>query len=74
MWTKGRITIEGTEYTYCIKHFEEGSIYGINEGRISKLNIKAGDRDVVNYDRGWDVKPADKEAQKALDTLLKKYN
>ena len=74
MWTQGTITIEGTEYTYWIKHFEEGSIYGIDEGKVSKITLKAGGRIVVNYDRGWDVKPADKKAKKALDTLLKKYN
>ena len=57
MWTKG--TING--YDYSIKHFEEGSEYGINGGRISKLDIRRDGKIFVNYDRGWDIKPTGKE-------------
>lgn len=40
MWKRGTLKHEGRIYKYCMKFFEEGSIYGINEGRISKLWIK----------------------------------
>ena len=72
MWTEG--TING--YKYWIKHFEEGSEYGINGGRISKLTIrKAGEtRDIVNYDRGWDIRPKDAEVKAVYNQILAKYN
>lgn len=70
MWTKG--TVNG--YQFCIKHFEEGSEFGINNGRISKMTISKDGKTLANYDRGWDVKPADEETKMAYKALLKKYN
>ena len=70
MWTKG--TIDG--FTYCVKHFDEGSEFGINEGRISKLELRKDGRIVANYDRGWDIKPTSKEANAAYAKILKQYN
>lgn len=70
MWTKG--TIDG--FTYCVKHFEEGSPFGINEGRISKLDMRKDDRIVVNYDRGWDIKPKGKAVQAAYQKILDQFN
>lgn len=75
MWNKGNIKINGTTYTYEVKHYKDGSEYGINGGRISKLQIKNLDRKtIVNYDRGWDVEPSTADAQKALAKLVKKFN
>ena len=61
---------------YWVKAFEEGSEWGINGGKISKLSIKIDGEWVVNYDRGWDVKPAedDEAAQLAYCILLNEYN
>ena len=70
MWTKG--TING--YDYCIKHFEEGSEYGINGGRISKLDIRKDGKIYANYDRGWDIKPTDKEVIAVFKEILNQYN
>lgn len=70
MWTKG--TING--FDYCIKHYEEGSIYGINEGRISKLEMRKNGRIVANYDRGWDIEPKGETVLKAYKKLLDKFN
>ena len=55
---------------------DEGSVYGINEGRISKLTIKIGNKVTANYDREWDIKPAetDKATQIAYSILLNDYN
>ena len=70
MWTTGKL--DG--YDYQIKHFSEGSIYGINEGRISKIHIFKDGRTVVNYDRGWDIEPVNSEARAVYEALLKAYN
>ena len=61
---------------YWVKAYEEGSAYGIDEGRISKLLITIGGETVANYDRGWDIKPAedDEAAQIAYAILLNEYN
>ena len=39
-------------------------------GRISKLTLKRNGTIVCNYDRGWDVEPADPDTQLALEILL----
>jgi len=36
-WTKGRVGEDANGYDFCIKHFDNGSQYGIDNGRISKL-------------------------------------
>jgi hypothetical protein len=77
MWTEGTIICPktGTKYKYAIKHFEEGSEYGINNGRISKLTIWKGSEQhgLCNYERGWDVEPVD-EVKEVYALLLKQYN
>jgi hypothetical protein len=53
-WCHG--TCEGT--TFSAKLFDNGSDFGINDGRVSKLSIhdkKLGT--ICNYDRGWDIPP-----------------
>lgn len=61
---------------YWVKAFAEGSEYGINGGKISKLSIKIDGAWVANYDRGWDIKPDenDEAAQIAYCILLQEYN
>ena len=61
---------------YWVKDYDEGSDYGINGGRISKLSIKIDGEWVVNYDRGWDIEPDenDEAAQIAYCILLNEYN
>ena len=68
-WTRGSIL----EYTFCIKHYERGSQYGIDGGRISKLEIRKGNKILANYDRGWDIEPAE-ETKKAYAAILEKFN
>ena len=74
-WKEGRIEVRGITFHYWAKVFDERSIYGIKGGRISKLSIrneKTGE-EVVNYDRGWDIKPRTQSAQKVVDMLMEKY-
>ena len=40
MWTNGAIKIDDTSVAFYIKHFEEPSEFGIDEGRISKLELR----------------------------------
>lgn len=80
-WHQGTIGIPQKDGSskiahYWVKAFEEGSEWGINGGKISKLSIKIDGEWVANYDRGWDVKPADDDeaAQLAYCILLNEYN
>ena len=77
MWSEGTISCPatGVKYKYWVKHYEEGSQFGIDGGKVSKLAIrKVGEsRDLCNYDRGWDVEPAD-EVKAVYAILLEKYN
>ena len=74
MWKEGVILINHHGYRYWVKHFEEGSQYGIDGGRISKLMIKRDGEIVCNYDRGWDIEPVDTNTRVALQILLYDYN
>ena len=74
MWKEGTILIGGKGYRYWVKPYEEGSQFGIDGGRISKLMIKRGGEIVCNYDRGWDVEAVDEDTEFALAILLKDYN
>ncbi len=61
---------------YWVKSFEEGSEFGIDGGRISKLEIRIDGEKVAHYDRGWDLEPAedDEAAQIAFSILMQSYN
>lgn len=74
MWTQGVINYNGQAYTYYIKHFDEPSVFGYNEGRASKIGIHRDGRTVFNYDRGEDIAPADKDTEAVLQMILEKYN
>ncbi len=62
MWQKGTIELNGVAYLYEAKVFDNGSDFGINKGRISKLNIRVGAEWLLNYDRGWDIRPDESNA------------
>ena len=79
MWSEGIIAspATGEKYKYWVKHYEEESeVHGINGGKISKLTIcKLGEyQNLVNFDRGWDVKPKTKELKTVYEIILQKYN
>ncbi len=81
-WHEGTIGIPvtGSKETkiahYWVKAYEEGSEYGINGGRISKLEIRIDDKKVAHYDRGWDIEPDenDQAALIAYSICLQQYN
>ena len=57
-------------YTFEAKVFANGSMFGINKGRISKLCVRKGDDEVVAYDRGWATKPSG-EVTETYNKILK---
>ena len=78
MWKQGSIRIPNgkggfVSIRYCAKVYDETSNFGINEGRISKLELRQNGRIVYNYDRGLDIDCQTKEAELALAILLKEY-
>ena len=55
MWTQGTIRVKDSNgrmvsVTFWVKHYEEESQFGIDNGRISKLMLKQDGRVVYNYD------------------------
>lgn len=79
MWKEGTIGIPkkagGRKAVhYWIKVYEEGSEFGINGGKISKLMLKRDSEIIANYDRGWDIEPTCEEANLALCILLNENN
>ena len=74
MWTEGTIQVGTSTFHYWVKHYENESQFGIDNGRISKLTLVQDSKVVYNYDRGEDVEPQTSEAEKALAILLKEYN
>ncbi len=77
MWSKGTISCPktGEIYSYCCKHFEEGSHFGIGgNGRISKLEIRKDGKILYNYDRGLDYDGLDESGRAVYESLLQKFN
>ena len=74
MWDKGTLEIDGTKVEYWVKHYEEGSEFGIDEGRISKLDCRADGEMILHYERGWDIEPQTELACKALEILKSRFN
>ena len=74
MWKEGAIKVRNSVFKFWIKHYDEGSCYGIDEGRISKVMLKRNGITVCNYDRGWDVLPVDEDTETALEILKLEYN
>ena len=70
-WLKGTAT---GGYRFCAKIFDEGSIHGIDNGRVSKLEIRNDGKILVNYDRGWDVKPNTPEVEAVYKRIMAKLN
>jgi len=72
-WVAGNIG----DFQFDAKVYDIGSQHGIKNGRVSKLTIwnpKIGNRVtgcIANYDRGWDMEPANIEQQALLEAVLK---
>lgn len=77
VWIVGSFIWNRKQYSVSGKVYLEGSKFGIDNGPISKLWIKDMEKSkvIVNYDRGWDVKPTDenKDLYEAIMKLLVDY-
>ena len=75
MWDKGIIEIGKDTFIYHAKVFALPSEFGINCGRISKLEIRrqSDGVTVVQYDREWVVRPKTKIEEAALQQVLDIY-
>jgi len=74
MWKEGSIKVYSSIFHYWLKVYDEGSQYGIEGGKISKLMLKRDGKTVCNYDRGWDIEPVDEETQLAYEILVHTEN
>ena len=70
MWKSGMI--DG--YYYEVKVYAEGSVFGIDEGKISKLYLKKGDLVIANFDRGWDIEPTAAADLAIMNKLIALFN
>ena len=74
MWKEGSLRVNGDIFHYWMNQFDEGSEWGIDGGRISKLMLKRDGKIVYNYDRGLDVEPVDENTAFALQLILHSEN
>lgn len=65
LWQMGTID----DIRFSAKVYEEDSEFGINNGNVSKLWIEG----VLNYDRGWEIKPKTPEGKEMLNRLLQHF-
>lgn len=53
MWENGILYLNSDKYFYSVKVYDEPSKFGIDGGRISKLEIRDKDTNlIIGYDRG----------------------
>ena len=74
MWKEGTLKVHDSIFHYWLKVYDENSQYGNDGGKVSKLMLKRNGKIVANYDRGWDIKPADPDTQLAVELLLHSEN
>ena len=73
MWHEGTIRIGRSIFHFWVKHYDEPSHFGIGNGRISKLMLKANGKVIYNFDRGEDIPPQNEAADIALAILMQEY-
>lgn len=63
MWDEGTLLIDGTSVKYWVKHYAEPSEdYGIDGGRISKMELRVGGRTTLNYAAAGTSSPRTRQA------------
>ena len=83
MWDDGSLSIYDIdtkniiEIEYSVKHYpERGGHCGINDGKISILQMRVYNNIVVDYNKGWILPPdkKNKAVMNAYNQLLAKFN
>ena len=65
---------EDKDLMASVKVMDEPSAgFGINDGRIIKLEIRIGNEIIANYDRGWDIEVSE-EVQHLYESILATFN
>lgn len=74
-WKVGYIKLGSYAFDFEAKVFDEGSEFGINGGRISKLFVTERNENVclISYDRGWDLEPQDRLSEVLLSIILREF-
>ena len=66
--------VSGTHggYQFQAKVYDEGSMFGIDAGRVSKLCVcrEESHHTVFNYDRGYDVNPETAEEREIVKAII----
>jgi hypothetical protein len=71
-WLHGHLTRD-PRYTFIAKVFDVGSQFGIDNGRISKLEVHQEGRRILSYERVWDEKPQCTEHEAVLDEIVSAF-
>ena len=74
MWKEGSVKVHDSVFHYWIKVYDVPSLYGIDDGKVSKLKLTREGMTACNYDRGWDIEPTDEDTQLAVEILLQSNN
>lgn len=74
MWKEGSLYIKQQVIHYWIEYFDKPSIDGIEEGRISKLELCREGMVIADYDKRWNLEPADEAAEIAIAILLMEHS
>ncbi|WP_208249024.1 hypothetical protein WGT02_03780 [Rhizobium sp. T1470] len=72
LWVAGEIN-DQPGYTFKAQVFNVGSMYGINFGQISKLEVWREGETVCHFNRGWLERPATAEDRRAVDTIVSSF-
>lgn len=61
------------QYLFQAKVFDRGSRFGIENGRVSKLEVSHSNATVMRYSRGWDTWPRSQEQFEVLQAILEGF-
>ena len=74
-WQTGTASIRGATYSVALKRSARPSGFGIDNGRIFKLEITTPrGRRAVDYDRGWFACPKDGPDAEVFEAVLAAFN
>ena len=74
-WTRVFSTIDGLSFMADIKHYDTPSQFGIDGGKISKMQLSSGANPyVAAYDRGWCKKPNGRRNVAFYQALIERFN
>lgn len=61
------------DYKFHAKVYDSGSAFGIDGGRISKLDVRRNGELVIQYDRGWSIEPRGRRERKVLKAIVASF-